>query len=313
MVFKKTLFVNLDESKLDKEYWGKMNPLIGKKVFLPKDSPQIIEELKDTDCLLVGFATPVTKEHTDAAPNLKYIGTLAIAYHKIDVGYARKKGIPVTNIAGYCTESVAELIIAAILSELRKLNEERTRAKNKNYEFIESASEIKGKVFGIFGLGNIGTRIAELAQAFGATVRYWNRTRKKEAEKEGIFYEDKDNLLKNADFISLNFAHTPETDKFLDKTAFSKIKAGAIVVVTVPIETVDLEALEVRLKKNDITFILDHSDEMKQEDLDCLQKYSNCIIYPPIGISKEARINKQRIFVENIKNFLDGKPLNVVN
>ena len=218
-----------------------------------------------------------------------------------------------TNIAGYCTESVAELIIAAILSELRKLNEERIRAKNKNYDFIESSSEIKGKVFGIFGLGNIGMRTAELAQAFGANVKYWNRTRRKEAEKSGILYEDKDALLKNADFISLNFAHTPETDKFLDKAAFSKIKAGAIVITTVPLETVDLEALETRLKKNDITFILDHSDEMKQEDVDRLQRYSGCVIYPPIGISKEARINKQRIFVENIRNFLDGKSLNVVN
>ena len=315
MTFKKILFVNIKESDLDKNYWDKIGSITETKMFLPKDSSQIIQELKDTDCLLVGFATPVTKEHIDTAPNLKYIGTLAVAYHKIDTEYAKQKGIPVTNIAGYCTESVAEFIIAAILNEIRQLEEGEKRSHNKNYDFAGmSASEIKGKVFGVFGLGNIGARTAELAQGFGADVRYWNRTRKSDCEARGIKYEDKNTLLKNADFISINFAHTLDTDKFLDEAAFSKIKSGAIVVNTVPMETTDLVALEKRLKKNNMAFILDHSDEMKQEDLDILHKYKNCIIYPPIAfISKEARVNKQNLFIGNIENFLKGKPANVVN
>lgn len=315
MTFKKALFINIKESDLDRESWVKLGSIIQHKVFLTKDDPKIIQELKDTDCLLVGFAVPVTKEHINSAPHLKYIGTLAVAYHKIDTKYAREKGIPVTNIAGYCTDSVAEFIIAAILNEIRQLDEGKERSRNKNYDFVGmSASEIKGKIFGVFGLGNIGFRTAELAKGFGADVRYWNRTRKKDHESKGIKYEDKDALLKSADFISLNFAHTPETDKFLDKSAFSKIKTGAIVVNTVPIETTDLDALEERLRKKDMIFILDHSDEMKQEDLDKLGKHKNCIIYPPIAfISKEARMNKQRLFIDNLNNFLKNKPTNVVN
>ena len=315
MTFKKTLLVNIKEADLDRKYWEKIDFMTANKIFLSKDSPQIMQELKNTDCLLVGFATPVTKEHIDVAPNLKYVGTLAVAYHKIDTKYARQKGIAVTNIAGYCTESVAEFIIGAILNEIRQLDEGKSRAQSNNYDFAGmSASEIKGKVFGIFGLGNIGARTAELAQGFGADVRYWNRTRKKDYETKGIKYEEKDKLLEEADFISINFAHTPETDKFLDDKAFSKIKPGAIVINTVPMETTDLAALEKRLKKKDIIFILDHSDEMKQEELDILHKYENCIIYPPIAfISKEARLNKQNLFVENIENFLKGEPTNVVN
>ena len=85
-------------------------------------------------------------------------------------------------------------------------------------------------------------------------------------------------------------------------------------VNTAPMETTDLLALENRLKKNDMIFILDHSDEMKQEELNILHKYKNCIIYPPIAfISREARVNKQNLFVENIENFLKGKPTNAVN
>ncbi len=315
MAFKKILLVNIKESDLDEKYWEKIDSMTANKVFLPKESVQIMQELKNTDCLLVGFATLVTKEHIDNAPHLKYIGTLAVAYHKIDTKYARQKGIPITNIAGYCTESVAEFIIAAILNEIRQLNEGKERTKNKNYDFVGiSASEIKGKIFGVFGLGNIGARTAELAQGFGAEVRYWNRTRKKDYEAKGIKYEDKNALLKNADFISINFAHTQETDKFLNDDAFSKIKSGAIVINTVPMETTDIAALEKRLKKKDIIFILDHSDEMKQEELDILHKYENCIIYPPIAfISKEARMNKQNLFIGNIESFLKGKPTNVVN
>jgi glycerate dehydrogenase len=315
VAFKKALVINIRESDLDKKYWGKIDSIAEKRIFLPKDSPEIINELKDTDCLLVGFATPVTKEHIDAAPNLKYIGTLATAYHKIDTEYARKRGILVTNIAGYCNESVAEFIIAAILNEIRQLDEGKRRSEVKNYDFAGmSASEIKGKVFAVFGLGNIGKRTAELAQGFGADVRYWSRNRKRELESDGIKYGDKDSLLKTADFISLNFAQVPETECFLDENAFSKIKSGAIIVNTTPMETVNMDALEKRLGKGDITFILDHSDEMKQEDLDKLSQYKNCIIYPPIAfISKEARINKQDLFVENMENFLKGSPTNVVN
>jgi len=93
MIFKKILVVNIQESTLDKEYWDKIHSMAETLVVLPKDSPKILEELKSTDCLLVGFATQVTKEHIDAAPKLKYVGTSAVAYHKIDAKYARQKNI----------------------------------------------------------------------------------------------------------------------------------------------------------------------------------------------------------------------------
>ena len=79
-------------------------------------------------------------------------------------------------------------------------------------------------------------------------------------------------------------------------------------------ELVDINALAERLAKGDITFILDHSDEMRKEDLERLSKYQNCIIYPPIAyITAEARIAKQRIFLKNIEGFLKGSPINTVS
>jgi lactate dehydrogenase-like 2-hydroxyacid dehydrogenase len=313
MKFKKILLIHIEENKLDKEYWEKLRSLTNKVVSLGKDdNPN--KELADTDCLLVNFGIPVTKENMDAAPNLKYIGVLATAYGKVDIEEAKKRGIVVCNLPGYSTESVAEFTIAAILESIRDLEKGKEKAREGDYSGAGfSAKEIKNKVFGIFGLGSIGGRAAEIALGFGADVRYWSRNRKKEFEKKGIKYEEADRLIPKCDFISLHFAQTEDTENFLNAKRINKIKKGAVVINTAPMELVDLDALEKRLRRKDITFILDHSDEMSENDLKKLSKYSNCIIYPPIAyVSEEARIAKQEIFVGNIENFLKGSPSNNV-
>src|SRR3972149_663173 len=114
MKFKKALIINISKDKLDPIYWKKLDELTEKRISLPKDSPQIQKELSNTDCILTGFQVDVGKKEIDAAPNLKYVSVLATAYGKIDTDYARKKGIVVTNVPGYSTESVAEFVFAVI-------------------------------------------------------------------------------------------------------------------------------------------------------------------------------------------------------
>ena len=114
MKFKKALTISISEDSLDRKYWGKLDKLVERKLCLPKDSPQIRKELVDVDCILTGFQIPVGREEIDAAPNLKYISVLATAYGKIDTDYAKKKGIIVTNVPGYSTESVAEFVFLLI-------------------------------------------------------------------------------------------------------------------------------------------------------------------------------------------------------
>jgi len=100
----------------------------------------------------------------------------------------------------------------------------------------------------------------------------------------------------------------------LNEERIQKIKKGAVVINTAPMELVDVHALEKRLEVGDITLILDHSDEMSQENINRLSKFKNCIIYPPIAyITKEAGIAKQEIFVGNIESFLKGSSTNQVN
>lgn len=260
MKFKKILVYNIDRAtSLDAQSWKRIDSFTDKIVFVPKDNPTLKKELLDTDAILVNFGTTIGKEEIDSAHGLKYIGVMATAFGKIDVSHAKKKKVIVSNLKGYSTDSVAEFIFAAILEHIRSLEEGKKRTRSGNYsESGISASEIKNKVFGIVGLGTIGKRVADIALGFGAKVRYWSRTRKIDYEKKGIKYQSLDTLIREADIISINLAQNKETGKIFNKKVFQKIKSGAIIINTAPMELIDIDALEQRLKIGDIIFILDH-------------------------------------------------------
>ena len=315
MKFKKALIINISADKLDPIYWEQLDKMVDKRMHLPKDSPQTQKELADADCILTGFQVDVGRKEIDMAPNLKYISVLATAYGKIDTAYAKRKGTTVTNVPGYATESVAEFVFAVILEKVRDLARAKKQANEGNYiEVGFKATEIKDKIFAVIGLGRIGGRVAEIAKGFGADVRYWSEHRKKDLEKKGVRYQNADSLISSSDIISFHLAETPQTQHFLNRKRINSVKPGSLIISTVPNEITDLTALEERLKKGNITYISDHSDELDLKDAKRLSKYKNCILYPPIGyISDEAKIAKQEIFSGNMRNFLGGKPQNAVN
>lgn len=305
MKFKKILVTGFDKSNLDEEVWSKIKKISDAIVFKPSS---------DVDCLFSKF-NKVDKKFIDSLPKLKYIGLLATGYGTIDIKYAKRKKITVCNIPGYATESVAEFVFGLILEHLRDLEKAKLVGRQSDYSgngFF--AYEIKGKHFGIIGLGRIGSRVAEIALGFGAKVSYWSRNRKKDIEKKGIKYESINTLIPKCDFLSLHLSKAKETEGILNKKRVNSIKKRAIVINVAPMELVDISALENRLKKDDMTFIFDHPDEMEKKDVEKLAKYKNCIVYPPIGfVTEEARLIKQDIFVSNLENFLKGKPTNQVN
>lgn len=312
MKFKKAVLIKIGESHFDSRYRDQIDALIEKRVSLSIDDPKLKEELRDCDCLLLGFQVPVGEEIFAAAPNLKYIGILATAYGTVDLIAATKRNIPVCNLGGYSTESVAEFVIAAILYEIRDIKEGLYRAGSNNYTFDGiKARELKNSNFGIIGLGNIGSRVAELAAGFGANVSYWSRTEK----KSPFHYRSLDDLLSNCDYISVNVAETEETVSLLNDKNLPLIKSNSILISTVPPPVIDTDALVNRLSKGDITFIFDHPDEMSADELVKLKDLKKCVTYPPIAfLSDEARIAKQEIFIDNMAEFLAGKtPKNKVN
>ncbi len=311
MKFKKAVLINISDGLLDKKYWEQLDELVEKRVSLSRDDPKLMDELKDCDCLLLGFQVPVGKDLIEAAPNLKLINVMATAYGTVDLEAATARNIPVCNLAGYSTESVAEFTIAAILHEIRNLEEGLKRAGSGNYDFEGiTARELKNSNFGVIGLGDIGGRVAELAAGFGANVSYWSRSKKDVPFK----YQELNELLKTCSFISLNVAETEETVDLLNSDNLSLIKSGSLVISTVPPPVVNADALAERLAKNDLIFISDHADEMTEDDLQKLKGLKNCVLYPAIAfVSDEARIAKQEMFIGNMKSLLSGTAKNKVN
>lgn len=316
MKFKKILLLNYTGKELEKSYWDRVDKLCEEKIIFAADGPTLSNQLKNTDCLLVKLGAKVGKEIMDKAPKLKYIGMLGTGVGGIDLVYAKKKKITVCNITDYATEGVAEFTFGVIIDYLRELERAKHQARKADYSEASffTGTEIKGKNFGVIGLGNIGSRVAEIAKAFGAKVSYWSRSRKKKLEKIGIKYKTINDLLKSSDIITINLSLNPQTNNFLNKERVKLIKKGALLVNTSPMELIDSKALALRLKNKNISFILDHSDEMTKEQLDLVKPYKNCVIYPPLGYTtQEATALKKGIFVGNLENFLEGKPTNKVN
>ena len=317
MKFKKILMIGFVTDDLGTKDWERVRQMSDAHILIPKNSDTISAELAETDCLLVKLGATVDKKMMDCAPNLKYIGMFGTGYGKVDAVSAAEKGITVCNIAGYSTDGVAELVFALMLENIRDISRAKAQAKNGEYsERSFSGYEIAGKNFGVVGLGRIGQRVASIASAgFNANVSYWSKNRKLQIESSTIKYtENVKELLSDSDFVSINLAHAPETEKFFGRDLISAFKENSVVVNLSPMALLDIDALAARLAKKDLTFILDHPDELTKEQAGLLSKYENCIMYPSIGyITDEATIGKKVMFVDNLESYLEGRPTNKVN
>lgn len=313
MKLQKIVCLGFSGNELEDKYWKEIDGLAEQRVVVVSEDK--LGEHSDADALLVKLGAKVSKDLIDKLTSLKYIGILGTGYGGIDTKYAASKGITVTNIADYATEGVAEFTFGILIEWCRGVSRALTLAWDGVYEDDDHPGmEIKGKKFGVIGLGNIGSRTAELAQAFGCDVTYWSRARKQDAEEKGIKYQELDDLLASSDIITLNLALNSETEGIINSGRIQKIKTDAIFINPSPMELIDFDSLVTRLKQNDLVFMLDHSDEMAEEQLKVLKQLNKCRVYPAIAyLTREASQLKKRIYVDNINNFLTNKPTNVVS
>lgn len=313
MKLQKIVCLGFSGSELEDSHWKELDDLTANRALVANEAG--LDSSTDSDGLLVKLGAKVSKELIDKLPDLKYIGMLGTGYGGIDTAYAASKGITVTNIADYATEGVAEFTFGILIEWCRGISRALGLAWDGVYEDDEHPGmEIKGKKFGVIGLGDIGMRTAELAQAFGCDISYWSRTRKEGAEAKGIKYKDLDDLLADSDIITLNLALNPETEGIINADRIAKLKDQAIFINPSPMELVDFASLVERLKKQEIVFMLDHSDEMTKEQLETLKPLNTCKVYPAIAyLTREASQLKKRIYIDNLKSYLDGKSMNKVN
>jgi phosphoglycerate dehydrogenase-like enzyme len=240
-----------------------------------------------------------------ACPGLRMISIWGVGTDNIDLAAAARHDVTVCNTPGSNAYAVAEHAIALMLAVARKIPQIDHEMRGGAWP-REMLAQLHGKTLGVFGTGSIGTRVAELARAFGMTVLAWSARRNTVAEKESV--------LARSDIVSLHVRLTPETRGFIGGREFSLMKPGAILVNTGRGPLVDRDALLAALRTGSIAGAgLDvfHDEPVKPDDplLGC----TNTVLSPHnAGQTPEVRRDGLLATVRNVESFLAGKPVYVV-
>lgn len=281
---------------------------------------EVIERIGNADAVIVN-KTPLDRGVFEACPQIKYVGVLATGYNVIDVKAARERGIPVCNIPTYGTTAVAQMTFALLLEICHHIAEHSDAVKkgewsnNPDWCFWKyPLIELAGKKMGIIGFGRIGQAVGKLAKAFGMQVLAYDANQN-ESGKEIGEYVDLDELLAQADVISLHCPLFPETEGIINKKNISKMKDGVIIINTSRGPLIKEEDLADALRKKKVYAAACDvvSTEPILPDNPLLGCY-NSIITPHIAWApKESRQRLMDVAVSNLKAFTDGKWTNVVN
>lgn len=281
----------------------------------------IIERVGDAEAVFTN-KTPLPAEAIYAMPNLKFIGVLATGYNVVDVEAAKARGIVVANIPTYGTAAVSQMAIALLLEMCHHVGAHSDAVRKGdwtknadwcfwNYPLIE----LSGKKMGIIGFGRIGQATAQIAQALGMTVLAFDSYRAAELESETLRYAELDELFAQADVISLHCPLFESTKGIINRSTIAKMKDGVMLINTSRGPLVVEEDLADALNSGKVGgAALDVvSTEPIRADNPLLTA-KNCLITPHIAWApKEARQRLMDIAVNNLRSYLDGTPVNVVN
>lgn len=278
---------------------------------------EIAERIKDADIVLCN-KTPMTAEVMKDAKNLKYIGLFATGFNNVDLEYTKSHNITVCNVPSYSTEAVAQHTFALILellcrvSDYNKTVKEGDWVKSRTFSYFPiPLFELSGKTIGLVGLGSIGTRVADIALAFGMKVIAYKRSKVTDERIEQVTFDE---LLKRSDIVSLHCPLNKDSENIMNSEAFAKMKDGAVFINTARGGMVDEIALRNALTSGKLLGA--GLDVLRKEpmDKDCpLLNVENCIITPHIAwAGLETRKRLMGVVTSNIKAFIDGKPINTV-
>ncbi|WP_274363123.1 D-2-hydroxyacid dehydrogenase [Paenibacillus thermotolerans] len=300
--------------------WSALQEL-GDVTVYERTSPDLIIERAQHAGLVLTNKTPLRGDTLRKLPNLKYIGVLATGYDVVDVEEAAALRIPVTNVPAYSTDSVAQLVFALLLELCHRtgMHSDASRggewSSSADFSFWKSELiELTGKTLGIVGMGRIGEQVARIAQAFRMNVVAYTRSGKP-SPVEGVRMVSLDELVRTSDVVSLHCPLTAETEGMIDSSLLERMKPSAFLINT---------ARGKLIKERDLADALNGGiiagaalDVLSVEPLPAnhpLLAAANCIITPHIAwATREARGRLMEVAAGNVRAFLSGKPVNVVN
>lgn len=286
----------------------------------PDEETEIIRRIGTAEIVITNKA-PISAAVIDACPNLKYISVTATGYNVVDYEYAKHRGIPVSNVPAYGTAAVAQFAIAMLLEICHHIAHHSQAVHEGRWEHAEDwcfwdypLIELDGKTLGVIGFGRIGQQNGRIAKALGMTVLA-SGSRPTDSGREIAEYVELDELLARADVIALHCPLFPETQGIINKDSIAKMKDGVIIInnsrggLVVEQDLADaLNSGKVAAAGVDVV-----STEPIRGDNPLLTA-KNCIITPHISwASKEAR---ERIMVcteQNVRAYIEGSPVNVIN
>lgn len=302
--------------------WDWLKKLVDEYVVYDRtDAEDVFERSKDAD-ILVTNKTVITGEMLEKLTNLKFISTLSTGYNVIDTKKARELGIPVSNIPAYSTDAVAQLVFALLLELTNHVAIHDKSVKNGEWTACEHfcytktpLCELSGKTFGIIGFGKIGSAVAKIALAFGMKVKAYSPNTRTFDGVGTVDFTTLEDVIASSDVISLHCPLTDKTNGLVNMDFLSRMKKSAFLINTSRgpvINEADLKkALDEGIIAGAGVDVL--STEPPKADNPLLSN-EKCIITPHIAwASFEARTRLMGIFRENVKAFLEGKPINVVN
>ncbi|MDJ1155221.1 2-hydroxyacid dehydrogenase family protein [Macrococcus caseolyticus] len=273
---------------------------------------ELIDRIKDKDALVSLLSTNVDKAVIDAAPNLQIIANYGAGFNNIEYEYAREKGIDVTNTPKASTNATADLTMALLLASARRVVEGDTLCRTTGFNgwapLFFRGREVSGKTLGIIGLGEIGQAVAKRAKGFDMNILYTGPNRHEEREK-GLeaTYVSLEELLKQADFITINAAYNPSMEHMIDKEQLEIMKPTAYLINASRGPVVHEAALADALENKVIEGAALDVFEFEPEINDKLKTLDNVVITPHIGNATfEARDMMADIVTQNVYKKLNG-------
>jgi D-3-phosphoglycerate dehydrogenase len=284
------------------------------------DAEELKKALKDVHILGIRSRTKLSKDVLASAEKLLTVGAFCIGTNQVDLKCAKRLGIPVFNAPYSNTRSVAELVLAEIIMLFRGVPQRSWGAHEGAWDkSVKGAREIRGKILGIVGYGHIGTQLSVMAEAMGMQVRYYDIVEKL-AIGNAQACRSFDNLLANADVVSLHVPETPETKNMITAAKLAKMKRGAFLINAARGNVVDIPALADALKSGHVAgAALDvfpkEPSGAEEKFKSPLQGFRNVILTPHIGGStEEAQTNIGSEVAEKLVKYSDsGSTLGAVN
>ena len=299
--------------------WKELEALGQLTVYERTKPEETVTRAAEADVVLTNKVV-IGRAEMEQLPHLKYIGVLATGYNVVDIKAAHERGVIVTNVPAYSTESVAQMVFAHLLTVTNRTehyaiqNREGRWTHNPDFSYSDTLlTEIAGKTIGIVGLGNIGKRVAQIALAFGMKVKAFT-SKTAETLPDGIQKVDMQELFSTADVISLHCPLTDNTKHLINVETIRLMKITAIVINTGRGPLVDDKAVAEALEDKRIAaYCADVLTEEPPRADNPLLKKQNAYITPHIAwATVEARVRLVQIAIKNVRAFLDGTPQNVV-